>query len=156
MRRLSNIFAGVLIALLSVIGTVLAGDRAKIYEVRIIEKLIWDATKKSMPKVYIVAPDKEAETLRKDLIRYARKIKVVVSIDKADFILVKNVKKPIKINKPALALDFSSLEYCPVCIGVFAWKNGRPMLLLYRDKLLFFKIELPDDYKYFIEDKANY
>ncbi len=156
MQMVKRLFSVFLLAILSVLHVSFAGDRAKEYEVKIIEKLLLDATKSRRVHVYILAPQKEQRELTEEIILHSRKLIIVRSPKKADFILVKDLKKEIKLPKPALALDFESIENCPMCIGVFAWKNGRPMLLLYRKRLNMFNIKLPKDYDYFIEEDVNY
>ncbi len=156
MERFIYAFLSSLLAITAIFSISFAGDKAKLYEAEIIEKLIIDATKKDKPGVYIIAPQAEKEAIEKELVLYAHKIKIVKTPDKADFLVVKHISRKITIKKPALSLDFYSFEFCPICIGVFAWKNGRPILLLYRDRLRYFKIKLPKDYDYFIEDQYSY
>jgi len=125
-------------------------DRSTRYEIKILEKLVIDITKKKHPAVYF-------EGLSRKKIRLIKKFSSLHeadNIEDADFVFVKDKKKPFNTEKPTLALDFVSLKYCKYCIGVFSWKNGRPILILFKENLEKFGIVLPEEYKYFIESKS--
>ena len=119
------------------------------YEIRILTKLVKDVTKKNSPTVYFIGTDIKDIKLFKEL----SPLKVVKEIKNADFIFVKNLKKKIKLNKPTFALDFDSLKYCPDCFGIFSWRNGRPMLIIFKEIIHGSQITLPEEYKYFIDSR---
>ncbi|MBK3332106.1 hypothetical protein GWK41_03370 [Persephonella atlantica] len=124
-------------------------DKSVLYEIKILEKLVIDVTKKRYPSVYFYGVKKEKIFL---INRYST-LRQVYSIEDADFVFLKNRKNPFKADKPTLALDFRSLKNCGFCIGVFSWKNGRPILILFQENLEKFRIVLPEEYRYFIESK---
>jgi hypothetical protein len=80
-------------------------------------------------------------------------LRIVSNISEADFVFIKNKNKKYKAVKPTLALDFTSVRNCELCIGVFSWRNGRPILILFKENLQRFRIKLPKEYRYFIESK---
>ena len=122
------------------------------YEATIIERLIVDSTKKENPYIYIYSEDREKKELFKEKIKkFAKHLKITSKLYKADFVIVLNLNRKKDFKKPSLALDFSALENCPSCIGVFSWKNGRPNLVLFKEKLIQMTIRLPKEYSYFIE-----
>ncbi|WP_457638551.1 hypothetical protein [Persephonella sp.] len=125
-------------------------DRATRYEIRILEKLVIDITGKRHPSVYFDGISRN----KIRIIKKYSKLKEAKDGKDADFVFVKNKKKPFNVDKPTLALDFGSLKYCRYCIGVFSWKNGRPMLILFKENLKRFGIHLPEEYRYFIESKS--
>ncbi|MDQ7056548.1 MAG: hypothetical protein Q9M89_08920 [Persephonella sp.] len=124
-------------------------DKSVLYEIKILEKLVIDVTKKRYPSVYFYGVKRE----RIFLINRYSTLRQAYSIDDADFVFLKNRKNPFKAEKPTLALDFRSLKNCSLCIGVFSWKNGRPILILFQENLNKFRIVLPEEYRYFIESK---
>ena len=121
----------------------------KMYEIKILSKLVKDVTRIKNPKVYFIGLDREEIKVFK---KYTN-IKVTLSIKDADFVFVKNLRRPLKINKPVFSLDFKSLKYCKNCCGVFSWRNGRPMLIIFKEVINSLKIHLPEDYDYFIDSK---
>ncbi len=128
-------------------------ELAEEYEISIIEKLIIDSISKRNPYVYIYSEDKEKkEKFKNKLKKFSKSLKTTSSLYKADFIIVLVLSKKKDFKKPALALDFKSLKYCLSCIGVFSWKNGRPNLILFKEKLDMLRIKLPQEYSYFIEE----
>ncbi len=124
-------------------------DSAAKLEIKILEKLVLDVTRKKKPLVYFIGVPKKKIHL---LTSYSS-LKETKTEDKADFVFIQNIKKKFDATKPTMALDYSSFEKCENCIGLFTWRNGRPILLLIEENLLKFHISLPDDYKYFIESK---
>ncbi len=121
----------------------------KLYEIKILSKLVTDVTKIKNPKVYFIGLDREEIKAFK---KYTP-IKTTYSVEDADFIFVKNLSRPLKINKPVFSLDFKSLKYCKNCFGVFSWRNGRPMLIIFKEVINSLKIHLPKEYDYFIDSK---
>ncbi len=146
MRRLLVILL-TLVYVLGAIGQEI--DKSVIYEVKILEKLVKDITKKKRPYVYFVGLKRQ----KVSVILKLSTLRQAVNIDKADFIFLKNRKRKFYAYKPTLALDFSSLRHCKYCIGVFSWKNGRPILILFQENLNKFRIVLPKEYDYFIESR---
>ena len=124
-------------------------DKSVLYEIKILEKLVKDVTKKNRPSVYFYGV-KEKKII---LVKKHSSLKQADSIKDADFIFLKDRKVVFNADKPTLALDFTSLKNCRFCIGVFSWKNGRPILILFQENLNKFRIVLPKEYKYFIESK---
>jgi len=143
-------FIAVILALLYVSFSFAEVDRSTRYEIKILEKLVVDVTKKRHPYVYFDGLSRK----KVRLIKRFSTLRETKNIKDADFVFVKNKKKPFKAIKPTLALDFASLKYCRYCIGVFSWKNGRPILILFKENLERFHIVLPEEYKYFIESKS--
>ncbi|WP_457622455.1 hypothetical protein [Persephonella sp.] len=121
----------------------------KMYEIKILSKLVTDVTKRKNPKVYFIGLDREEIRAFKNYTH----LKITLSANDADFIFVKNLSSPLKINKPVFSLDFKSLKYCKNCFGVFSWRNGRPMLIIFREVINALKINLPEEYDYFIDSK---
>ena len=122
------------------------------YEISIIERLIIDSVKKKNPYVYVYSENKNKKKFFYQKIKkFAKNIKLTSKLYKADFIIVLDVKKRKISQKPALALNFEAMKYCLSCVGVFSWKNGRPNLILFENKLEKFMIKLPKEYSYFIE-----
>ncbi len=124
-------------------------DRSLMYEMKILERLVIDITGKRYPKVYF---DGVSEKKVSMLLRFT-KIKMVNDMLKADFVFIKNKTKKFNAVRPTIALDFISIKNCDLCIGVFSWRNGRPILILFRENLQRFDIVLPKEYKYYIESK---
>ncbi|WP_029521330.1 hypothetical protein [Persephonella sp. IF05-L8] len=124
-------------------------DAATKLEIKILEKLVLDITGKKNPLVYFIGLSKKKVNL---LTRYSvlKKAKTEAS---ADFVFIKDINKKFYATKPTVALDYSSFKKCENCIGLFTWRNGRPILLLIEENLIKFHISLPEDYKYFIESK---
>ena len=125
-------------------------DRSTRYEIKILEKLVVDITRKRHPIVFFDGLNKRKISL---LERYST-LRRTNNMSEADFVFVKNKNKPFTAYKPTLALDFTSLKNCNYCIGVFSWKNGRPILILFEENLERFNILLPKEYRYFIESKS--
>ena len=150
---MSRIISFILIAFLYVFDDQVIAQREEYlkYEIKILEKLIRDTTRKERPSVYIFCPK---NTLKKHFNRFSS-LRISESTNKADFIIVKNLTVPLNEKKPALALDFRSLKYCPYCIGIFSWKNGRPMLIIFKEVITEFNIKLPSEYNYFIDSRKN-
>ncbi len=119
------------------------------YEIKILEKLVRDATKKEKPEVYFIGLSQR----KIDLLITHTTLRKARDEKSADFVFIKNVKREFNAVKPTMALDYSSFEKCKDCIGLFTWRNGRPVLLLIEENLIKFHISLPEDYKYFIESK---
>ncbi len=124
-------------------------DKSVIYEIKILDKLVRDITKKKHPSVYFLG----VEGKKVSLILKLSALKQATNIEKADFIFLKNRNKKFYAYKPTLALDFGSLKHCRYCVGVFSWKNGRPILILFQENLNKFRIVLPKEYDYFIESR---
>ena len=126
-------------------------DRSLRYEMKILERLVIDITGKKHPKVYF---DGISEKKISMLLRFTT-IKMVNDVSKADFVFIKSKTKEFKAIRPTIALDFVSIKNCDLCIGIFSWRNGRPILILFRENLQKFDIILPKEYKYYIESKKN-
>ena len=121
----------------------------KKYEVQVLSKLVQDIVKEKHPRVYFIGvKPSEIKAFR----RYTN-IVVVNDPKEADFVFVRNLEKPLNIKKPAFALDTKSIKYCRYCIGVFTWKNGRPMLVIFKEAVSSMNIHLPKDYEYFMDSK---
>ncbi|WP_457625591.1 hypothetical protein [Persephonella sp.] len=124
-------------------------DRSIRYEIKILERLVMDITGKTHPSVYT-----DGLTSRKIyLLQMYSNLRIVSNISEADFVFIKNKNEKYKAVKPTLALDFTSVRNCELCIGVFSWRNGRPILILFKENLQRFRIKLPKEYRYFIESK---
>jgi len=151
---LRKIISLIMVVFLCVFNDQVIAKREKYlkYEIEIIEKLIKDTTKKEKPYVYIFCPK---NNLKKHFKHLSSSLRITEIIDKADFIVVKNLAVLLDEKKPALALDFHSLKYCPYCIGIFSWRNGRPMLIIFKEEIARFNIELPPEYNYFIDSRKN-
>ncbi|WP_456403135.1 hypothetical protein [Persephonella sp.] len=121
----------------------------KKYEVKILSKLVLDVTKKPKPKVYYIGLD--GEDIK--ILKKSKDLSIVNDIKKADFVFVKNLSKDLKVKKPVFSLDFKSLKYCSSCFGVFSWRNGRPMLIIFEEAIKSMGIKLPEEYDYFIDSK---
>ncbi len=124
-------------------------DRSVKYEMKILEKLVTDITGKRYPRVYFDGVSSQKVTL---LVRFTT-IKLAEDMQNADFVFIKNKTSKFNAVKPTIALDFVSVKNCSLCIGVFSWRNGRPILILFRENLQKFNIILPKEYKYYIESK---
>jgi len=124
-------------------------DKSLKYEMKILERLVIDITGKKYPKVFF---DGVGENKIRMIIRFTT-IKMVNNISKADFVFIKNKTRKYNAIKPTIALDFASVKNCDFCIGVFSWRNGRPILILFKENLQKFDIVLPKEYKYYIESK---
>jgi len=124
-------------------------DRSVRYEMKILERLVIDITGKRFPKVYFDGVSKKKIRM---LTRFTT-IREINNVSEADFVFIKNKTEKYIPVRPTMALDFISVKNCDLCIGVFTWRNGRPILILFRENLQKFDIVLPKEYKYYIESK---
>ncbi|SNZ07823.1 hypothetical protein SAMN06265182_1038 [Persephonella hydrogeniphila] len=124
-------------------------DRSIKYEIKILERLVIDVTKKRHPSVYTDGLDNR----KVYLLQMYSNLRIAPNITEADFVFIKNKKEKYNAIKPTLALDFTSIRNCDLCIGVFSWRNGRPILILFKENLQKYNIKLPKEYRYFIESK---
>ncbi len=77
----------------------------------------------------------------------------ISQVNSASIIFVGNLTKQVKFNKPTFALDCKSLKYCPDCFGVFFWKNGRPMVVLFEEVIKRQGLKIPSKYNKYIDSK---
>lgn len=125
-------------------------------EVKILQKLFLDILKKKEVRVFLVGDKRER--YRKNIERFAKKLKVVDSCKDADITLIAGFVD--KFPRDCLeGLLFSTkrenLFKFRNCLGAFYWKKGRPNLVLIRERLEKHRIELPSEYDRFIESEVK-
>ncbi len=122
-----------------------------IIEVKILEKISVDITKKKPAKVFVIGYDKNY------IKKYAKKLIVVDDCNKADIIIAKEEKDIIfsscKKKIPGIALRYSLLKENKNFIGALFWYKGRPNLVFVSFRLKQFQIKLPKSYSKYIEEQ---
>ena len=112
-------------------------------------KFVSDITGKGNPKLCVVGSSQN------DLNLFNNAKKTNKSeLNSADLIFVKDLQKNINIsNKKIVALDCKSLKYCSNCLGVFYFKNGRTMLVIFEEELKKLNLKLPSKYNNYIDSR---
>ena len=132
--------AGELISVCSDKNNVKAKDLAK---------FVSDITGKGNPKVCVVGSSQNDL----NLFNGAKKSNMS-EINSADIVFVKNLQQNVSINnQKVVALDCKSLKYCPNCLGVFYFKNGRTMLVIFEEELKKLNLKLPSKYNNYIDSR---
>ena len=138
----------ILLVLFIISGVVLAVDRAKILEIKIVSEIIYSLIDKNYPKVCLYNfPGYEEREYKK-----FSNLKIT-NCKKADILLIKGLQKKTSFNKPALALDYLSFKNCENCIGAFYWRKGRPQIILIKENLNLFDIKVKEKLKNYVISK---
>ncbi len=112
-------------------------------------QFVSDITGKSSPKLCVVGSSKN----NLNLFTSAKKASQS-ELNSADLIFVKDLQQNINIsNKKLIALDCKSLKYCSNCLGVFYFKNGRTMLVIFEEELKKLNLKLPSKYNNYIDSR---
>ena len=120
-------------------------SKDQLVEIKILRKLAKDITGKTFPNVSIYSSKNYFEIFKK----YSN-LNIVKNFNKADIIIVLNIPKKLPNNKPIFAVGYLTFKNCKPCIGGLYWKKGRPQLILIKERLQYFKINIPKEYRFYI------
>ncbi|RXJ67639.1 hypothetical protein CRV08_09725 [Halarcobacter ebronensis] len=125
-------------------------DKVIELEAKIISKIAKDILKDKEINLFI--PD--IKDIDKKV--YSKKVHIVDSCDKANFIFVKytsNLGNCYKINEKHLFTNnYKRLLHNHQYVGAFFWSKSRPNIIFVKDRLSKNNIILSDEYKQFVED----
>ena len=126
-------------------------------EVRILEKIFSDITKKKEVRVVILGSKRDY--FSKNISTYSKRLKESRSCRKADIVFLAGVYRGKLPKGCGGKILFSSrrkdIFLREDCVGAFFWKKGRPNILFIRERLRKKKIELPPEYNRFIESLGS-
>ncbi len=112
-------------------------------------QFVSDITGKGNPKLCVVGNSQNDLNLFNSAKKTSKS-----ELNSADLIFVKNLQQNVNIsNKILVALDCKSLKYCPNCLGVFYFKNGRTMLVIFEEELKKLNLKLPSKYNNYIDSR---
>ena len=154
MRRLISLFLLVAIAFGEQLFVVSSGPQE--LEAKILEKLFTDMVRSERVMVFILG--EKREYYKKNLKRYAERIVIVSSCEKAEIVFVAGELGELPEDCRKKTLFSTKREHLfrwYNCVGAFYWKKGRPNLLLIEERLRDMNIELPRDYRKFIEPQKR-
>ncbi|NPA65719.1 MAG: hypothetical protein GXO11_02435 [Epsilonproteobacteria bacterium] len=128
-----------------------SNEEAKILKLKIISALSHTVSQKSLPLVYLDEYDLHV----KDTKRFGFILKK--DCQEADIIFTNNAsalpQECLDIDRHKLfTLSYKEyLQYESTAIGAFFWQKGRPNIILNRKLIQYYKLEIPKDYKKYIE-----
>ncbi len=120
-------------------------------EVRIIEKIFKDLTKRESVRIYILGDGKEE--VKDKIEKYSEFLKIADVCSKADIVLLTGKARMPRAckDKISFALGRDLLFKLDSCVGAFYWKKGRPNILFLKERLRERMIKLPPEYGKYIE-----
>ncbi|WP_457641534.1 hypothetical protein [Persephonella sp.] len=124
-------------------------EKEKELEIKILEKIATDITKKEKVKVYLVG---YPENL---VISYSKKLKTTDTCKNSDVIILKEKSEIPCKGKIILTTNYYLLLNYPDAVGAFYWKKGRPHLVFIKERLERKNIKLPPDYDKFIIELSD-
>lgn len=126
-------------------GLAKAEDLSIRYEVKLIEKIAIDITKKDFPKVCVNGyPVNEIKEYSSNLI--------ITNCNNADIIIAVADSIP-DIKKPVIVIGYTDFKRYDNIIGSIFWRKGRPQIIFLERNLKEFDINLPQEYKKYIIKK---
>jgi hypothetical protein len=122
-----------------------AVDDAKLLEIKIVSSVVNALTRKNPPDVCFYNISEDEKILYEKYSNF-----IITNCENSDIILVKNLSYKKSFKKPAFALDYLSFKNCLDCLGGFYWKKGRSQIVLIKEMLDKFNINVPEQFKPFV------
>jgi len=126
-------------------------------EIKILEKIFTDITKKKRVRVVILG--NKSEYFSEGIRKYSKRLRESRSCKKADIVFLAGVYRGKLPKGCGGKILFSSRKKDILlrenCVGAFYWKKGRPNILFIRERLRKKKIKLPPEYNRFIESLGS-